>query len=155
MAHHCDMKVLDLQCAQRHLFEGWFASEDDYLSQHERGLVACPVCGNCDITKRLSAPRLNLSGARAGSAQEQQDVPSDKKELDLQAALMTVARQLVATTDDVGDNFASEARKIHYGEIKARGIRGQTSQAEALSLLDEGIAVLPFSLPEALKGPLQ
>ncbi len=149
------MKVLDLQCAQRHLFEGWFASEDDYLSQHERGLVACPVCGNCDITKRLSAPRLNLSGIREGSGQEQQDVPSDKKELDLQAALMTVARQLVATTDDVGDNFASEARKIHYGEIKARGIRGQTSQAEALSLLDEGIAVLPFALPEALKGPLQ
>ena len=149
------MKVLDLQCAQRHLFEGWFASEDDYLSQHERGLVACPVCGNCDITKRLSAPRLNLSGIREGSCQEQQDVPSDKKELDLQAALMTAARQLVATTDDVGDNFASEARKIHYGEIKARGIRGQTSQAEALSLLDEGIAVLPFALPEALKGPLQ
>lgn len=149
------MKVLDLQCAQRHLFEGWFASEEDYLNQHERSLVACPVCGDSDITKRLSAPRLNLSGIREGSGQEQQTVPSDKKESDLQAALMTAARHLVASTDDVGDNFALEARKIHYGETKARGIRGQTTQAEALSLLDEGIAVLPFVLPEALKGPLQ
>lgn len=149
------MKVLDLQCAQRHLFEGWFASEEDYLNQHERSLVACPVCGDSDITKRLSAPRLNLSGMRAGSGQEEQPVPSDQKESDLQAALMTAARHLVASTDDVGDNFALEARKIHYGETKARGIRGQTTQAEALSLLDEGIAVLPFVLPEALKGPLQ
>lgn len=149
------MKVLDLQCGQLHVFEGWFASEDDYLSQHERGLVECPLCGDATITKKLSAPRLNLSGARAGSAQEQQAVSSDKKESDLQAAMMTAARHLVATTDDVGDSFASEARKIHYGEIKARGIRGQTSQAEALSLLDEGIAVLPFALPEALKGQLQ
>ena len=68
---------------------------------------------------------------------------------------MTAARHLVASTDDVGDNFALEARKIHYGETKARGIRGQTTQAEALSLLDEGIAVLPFVMPEALKGTLQ
>ena len=149
------MKVLDLQCAQRHLFEGWFASEEDYLNQHARNLMACPVCGDSDITKRLSAPRLNLSGIRAGSGQEQQAVPSDKKESDLQAALMTAARHLVASTDDVGKNFALEARKIHYGETQARGIRGQTTQAEALSLLDEGIAVLPFFVPEALKSPLQ
>ena len=149
------MKVLDLQCAQRHLFEGWFASEEDYLNQHERNLVACPVCGDSDITKRLSAPRLNLSAMRAGSGPEHHDAPNDKKESDLQAARMTAARHLVASTEDVGDNFALEARKIHYGEIQARGIRGQTTQAEALSLLDEGIAVLPFVLPEALKGTLQ
>jgi len=148
------MKVLDLQCGQLHVFEGWFASEGDYLSQHDRGLVVCPVCGDRAITKRLSAPRLNLSGAHAGSGHDQPDVSSNEKESDLQAALMTVARHLVATTDDVGDSFASEARKIHYGEIKARGIRGQTSPAEALSLLDEGIAVLPFALPEVLKGSL-
>ena len=149
------MKVLDLQCVQRHLFEGWFASEEDYLNQHERNLVACPVCGDSDITKRLSAPRLNLSGNRAGPGPERQDAPGDKKESDLQAALMTAARHLVASTDDVGENFALEARKIHYGETQARGIRGQTTHAEALSLLDEGIAVLPFFVPEALKSPLQ
>jgi hypothetical protein len=149
------MKVLDLQCGQRHVFEGWFASEDDFLGQMDRGLVTCPVCGDAAITKRLSAPRLNLSGGRTGSDSAQQEESSDKKESDLQAALMKAARHLVSTTDDVGNDFASEARKIHYGEIKARGIRGQASQAEALSLLDEGIAVLPFALPEALKGPLQ
>lgn len=57
------MKVLDLQCGQQHVFEGWFASEDDFLSQHARHLVACPLCGDETITRKLSAPRLNLGVA--------------------------------------------------------------------------------------------
>src|SRR3954471_14806768 len=59
------MKVLDLRCAAGHAFEGWFASEDDYGSQRERGLLDCPVCGNAEVVRLPSAPRLNLSGARA------------------------------------------------------------------------------------------
>ncbi len=58
------VKVLDLQCGQQHVFEGWFGSEDDYQSQLERGLVACPMCGDASVTKRLSAPRLNLNTTR-------------------------------------------------------------------------------------------
>ncbi|MEO8121161.1 MAG: DUF1178 family protein, partial [Rhodoferax sp.] len=59
------MKVLDLQCGRQHVFEGWFASEADFLGQCERGLVTCPMCGDASITKMLSAPRLNLGCARA------------------------------------------------------------------------------------------
>lgn len=58
------MKVLDLRCTHQHSFEGWFASEDDFQDQLTRGLVECPICGDKGITKMLSAPRLNLSGAR-------------------------------------------------------------------------------------------
>jgi hypothetical protein len=58
------MKVLDLQCAQHHVFEGWFGSEDDYQSQLARGLLNCPMCGDASVTKTLSAPRLNLSTTR-------------------------------------------------------------------------------------------
>ena len=54
------MKVLNLQCSHEHTFEGWFASEEDYTSQLERGLVSCPLCGDASIRKLLSAPRLNL-----------------------------------------------------------------------------------------------
>ena len=66
-----------------------------------------------------------------------------------------MARRVLANTDDVGERFAEEARKIHYGEAKERGIRGQASRAETESLLEEGIAVMQLPLPEALKGPLQ
>ena len=42
--------------------------------------------------------------------------------------------------------FAEEARRIHYGEIEARGIRGQTTPDEREALRDEGIEVM--SLPD-------
>lgn len=151
------MKVLDLQCARLHLFEGWFGSEDDFLSQRERGFIECPVCADSVITKRLSAPRLNLSHARAPL---EAGVPPARPEPTvadsaLQAAWMEASRKIVANTDDVGTQFAEEARKIHYGEIPERGIRGQASAEETKSLIEEGIAVMPLLLPKGLKGPLQ
>ncbi len=150
------MKVLDLQCRQRHVFEGWFASEDDFLQQRDGGLIECPVCGDATIAKKLSAPRLNLaSAAGEPSAPSEQLAVAAGLEQSLQVAWMALARRIVAHTDDVGDRFAEEARKIHYGESKERGIRGQASSAEAEALLEEGITVLHLPLPEALKGQLQ
>ena len=149
------MKVLNLACSQQHLFEGWFASEDDFVSQCSRGLVECPVCGDASITKKLSAPRLNL-GATRSEAKPVQDVAlTDQPEQAMQMAWMAMARRIVANTDDVGDKFAEEARRIHYGEAKERGIRGKASAAETAALMDEGIAVMPLPLPESLKGQLQ
>ena len=151
------MTVLDLQCAQRHVFEGWFASEEDYASQNERGLVACPMCGDTAIAKMLSAPRLNLGSARedAPAQPDVREVFSGSNQLAVQAAWIQVARRIMKETDDVGPRFAEEARKIHYGETPERGIRGQASVAETQALIEEGIAVMPLPLPEALKEPLQ
>ena len=139
------MKVLDLQCGQQHVFEGWFASEDDFLGQQGRGLVECPVCGDASITKRLSAPRLNLGSVRAEASSTQEVVAAGNTDTTLQAAWMAVARRIMADTDDVGDSFAEEARKIHYGETKERGIYGNASPDEAKKLLDEGIEV--YAIP--------
>lgn len=149
------MKVLDLQCHHQHVFEGWFASEDDFLDQCKRGLVECPVCGDGSISKRLSAPRLNLGSGRGVPSPAMDIERLEGAEQAIQEAWMALARRIVANTDDVGDKFAEEARKIHYGEAKERGIRGQTSRAETEALMEEGIAVMHLSLPTALKGPLQ
>ena len=107
------------------------------------------------ITKRLSAPRLNLGNPRVETPTPQEVVPVASPEQSLQSAWMAVARRIVASTDDVGERFAEEARKIHYGEKPERGIRGQASRAETESLLDEGIAVMPLPMPDSLKGQLQ
>lgn len=157
------MKVLDLQCAHAHVFEGWFASEDDFTGQLARELIECPVCNDKRIVKMLSAPRLNL-GAYAPDASvppvaphpapTSQDVVSAATERALQAAWLTVAKKILTNTEDVGTQFAQEARKIHYGEVPERGIRGQASPEETQALLEEGIAVLPLPLPDALKDPL-
>ena len=138
------MKVLDLQCAHDHRFEGWFDSEDDFQSQLARGLLTCPMCGSGQVAKKLSAPRLNLVGARSeeqGEAQAHavaQHVAAMTPE-QMQAAWLKVTRQVLSQTEDVGERFADEARRIHHGE----------------ALLDEGIAVMPLVLPESLKGPVQ
>lgn len=152
------MKVLDLQCAQSHGFEGWFGSEDDFTSQLARGLVSCPMCGDTTISKKLSAPRLNLGHAKAPEAAQQPRhdvVATHDPQAAYQAAWLGMARRILANTDDVGDRFAEEARKIHYGEVPQRGIRGKASQAESESLADEGIEVMQIALPDALKGPVQ
>ena len=144
------MKVLNLQCGQAHSFEGWFASEDDFQGQLARGLVECPLCGDVQVTKLPSAPRLNL-GASEPAKQEVAAVPDAK----VQAAWMELVKQVMAHTEDVGERFADEARKIHYGESEERGIRGQASREETKALLEEGIGVLPLPIPKGLKGPLQ
>ncbi len=73
----------------------------------------------------------------------------------LQAAWMKAVAQVMAQTEDVGERFAEEARRIHYGEADERGIRGQATREETQALLEEGVAVLPLPVPPALKGPLQ
>jgi hypothetical protein len=153
------MKVLDLQCAQGHTFEGWFASEEDFLAQQARSLVCCPLCGDAEVLKKLSAPRLNLSTSRSAPSQEEPSSTSvalaKPQAPEHMAAWLEMSRKLVANTTDVGDRFAEEARKIHYGEVPEHAIRGQASVKETRELIDEGIAVLPLLLPEGAKGSLQ
>lgn len=159
------MKVLDLRCAVGHGFEGWFASEDDYGSQRDRGLLDCPVCGNAEVMRLPSAPRLNLSGARApehSSAQAQAQASPAPAQVTALAGAGTAAQrfveavaELLNNTQDVGSRFAEEARRIHYGESEAKAIRGQTTPEEREALADEGIEVftLPVGIPP--KTPLQ
>ena len=176
------MKVLDLQCAHGHSFEGWFGSQDDYDSQRARGLVSCPVCNDSDITKKLSAPRLNLGygiapeqevaprdavpggaqlPAKALAPEASSPVPNSDLALNsetlsqMQAAMMKMVRHVMANTEAVGSQFAEEARKIHYGEREERNIRGQATREQTEALIDEGIDVIPLPVPENLKGPLQ
>ena len=156
------MKVLDLQCAHQHTFEGWFGSEDDFQSQLSRGLVECPLCGNSEIAKKLSAPRLNFGALEArASADAVPATPSSPAAVapgappEIQAAWLKMVRHVMANTEDVGSQFAEEARKIHYGERKERNIRGEATADETEALLEEGIDVLPLPIPAALKRPLQ
>ena len=149
------MKVLDLRCAAGHAFEGWFVSEDDYGSQRERGLLDCPVCGNAEVVRLPSAPRLNLSGARAPAAQAVASEPSAPASVtslvdtSLHGAIAQRFAEAVAevlkNTEDVGTRFAEEARRIHYGETDSKAIRGQATPQEREALADEGIEV--FTLP--------
>ena len=161
------MKVYNLACPLDHRFEGWFASEEDCLAQQDKGILACPVCDSTEITRMPSAPHIgkssstelaipkvepeNLSGgvvALTGSDHSQ-------LEAQVQAAFLKGMRELMGRSEDVGDSFAEEARKIHYKESPERSIRGQTTLDEAEALREEGIDVLSMPMIPALKNTLQ
>lgn len=145
------MKVLDLRCSHDHGFEGWFASEDDFLDQTQRGLVECPLCADKNIMRLPSAPRLNLGHAGAPVAAEPPAAPPATAVM--QGMWVDAIKHVLARTEDVGDRFPEEARRIHYGESEARGIRGQATEAQREALSEEGIEVVALPIPAALKGP--
>jgi hypothetical protein len=172
------MKVLNLRCSHQHLFEGWFGSEEDFQGQLARSLIECPLCGDKGIQKLPSAPRLNLGaypdvqttsdsagqspppsapavlapleapGSSPAAAMPEGLHPAE------QADFFNALRDMVKNTEDVGQRFAEEARRMHYGEAEARGIRGQTSAREAVELLEEGIAVMPLPMLPSRKETL-
>jgi len=160
------MLVVDLHCESGHLFEGWFASADELLAQQARGLVSCPICGDHRVTRRPSAPHLNVSAHKAPEPatstqreQEGQSTPAATMGADtvqaLQARYLQAVRHVLANTEDVGDRFADEVRGMHHGDLPERAVRGQATEQEREALQDEGIDVLPLPLPEGIKGALQ
>jgi len=144
------MKVYNLSCALTHSFEGWFASEEDCLSQQANGLLTCPICNSNEVIRLPSAPHI---GDRLGDHNAVQT--QTQLEPQMQEAFLKGVRQLINGAEDVGTAFAEEARRIHYHEAPERNIRGQTTQDEAESLREEGIQVLALPALPILKNTLQ
>lgn len=172
------MLVLNLSCANGHLFEGWFGSNDEFESQRQGSMLSCPMCGVDEVTRMPSAPRLNVSHLRDGpgaqdaarssrsgaaaspvqaAASEATATPASAigSPHNEQAQWMQLVAHVLKNTEDVGDQFAEEARRIHYGESEERGIRGSATADDTAALLDEGIEVMALPLPVARKGPVQ
>lgn len=161
------MKVFDLGCEHDHRFEGWFASADAFADQQSRHLIACPMCGSHAVKRLPAATRLNLSGVQQSQAPQRKaegapapggsDRPGQAtlSPEQFQAMFIKMTRRIIESTEDVGNRFAEEARRIHYNEAPERAIRGSTSREEAMALREEGIEVFALPLPDALKGSLQ
>ncbi len=159
------MKVFNLACEHGHSFEGWFGSADDYERQQREQLIQCPLCGNESIKRLPSAPRLNLKSQQAqtpavqnGNADnggEARQMMAQPTSVQMQKLWAQMARLVQSNTEDVGDRFAEEARRIHYNEAPERGIRGVATPDEAADLADEGIEVLAFPMPDGFDGPVQ
>ncbi len=148
------MIKFSLNCENDHFFEGWFSSGNDYETQLSRGLVACPVCNSQKIEKSLMTPSI-------ASGKDSVTASSDKMPADPVSPTISkvpeqfarITRQMKAlrdyvkeNSDNVGRNFTSEARKIHYGEAEKRGIYGQAEPDDIKELIEEGVEIMP--LPE-------
>lgn len=152
------MIVFDLECrGGGHRFEGWFGSSEDFASQQERGLVACPECGSADVAKAVMAPNVGRKGNQLVTASSAKTQAMSKGALPPEAAKMMqklAALQSEALKESrwVGESFAEDARAMHYGERDLENIHGQATLQEAKDLFDEGIQVAPLPFPVAPPG---
>ena len=118
--------------------------------------LAVAVDGQAHASAASAAVPSDDSGRRADKQPSNLSTrTADGPNLATQAAFLKALRQVVNETEDVGERFASEARRMHYGDSEARSIRGQASLREAVELLEEGIEVMPLAMPPAIKETLQ
>lgn len=139
------MISFNLICGKGHEFEGWFSKSSEFDMQVEKGLVECPLCGDRHVQKALMAPAVSTS------RREEKAVPmamnaEQKKAME---QLRKLTKKVRENADNVGDRFAEEARKIHYGETEPRGIYGTATHVEARDLAEEGVKFVPLpTLPD-------
>ncbi len=140
----------DLICEKGHEFDGWFSNSDAYDKQVKRHLVECVVCGSLRIDKQIMAPGIPSKANRKSEAATPMVAgPVDPRAQVMLQMMREFRAHVEKTTENVGTNFAEEARKIHYNETKQRGIIGHATADEARELVEEGIEVHPLPvLPE-------
>ena len=155
------MILYRLCCAKEHEFESWFRDSTAYDDQRARGLVTCPVCGSPEVEKALMAPALGRAARKFAAEAAADAAPMEapdaappavpqpvalvsEKEQQLRAMLRAVRAHVVANSVDVGDDFATRARRMHEGEEEKRAIRGEATPDEVRALIEDEIDVLPL-----------
>ncbi|TDI58062.1 MAG: DUF1178 family protein [Alphaproteobacteria bacterium] len=129
-----------LKCGNcSHQFEGWFADSAGYDKQAAAKVIDCPGCASSDISKAIMAP--NIARRRGEDDSSMTAAQSGAK---VRAAMREIRREAIANSDNVGEAFPEEARKIHYGEVEERSIHGEATVSETKDLVEEGIEILPL-----------
>ena len=136
------MIVFELICADRHRFEGWFASASDFESQKSLGLLSCPICSDSSIEKLLTAKL-----ARPEAEAQREKLPAVQAQSSGPRNLGELIDYILLNTENVGEEFSAEARRIHRKQAPHRNIRGVASREDTEALLEEGVPVMPLSVP--------
>ena len=136
-----------LGCAEGHAFDSWFPDSAAYEKQRKRGFVVCPECGSTNVDKAIMAPAI-VGGDRAATPEASPEIVVDDRRRRAREFYLQMRREIEANTDDVGAKFPQVARAIHLGDEPERAIRGRASLAEAKSLLEDGVGVLPLPMLE-------
>jgi hypothetical protein len=144
------MIVFNLTCSNDHPFEGWFGSAADFEQQQQSKLLSCPVCGSDRVSKGMHAPYVNTGSSPKPPERTVKD--GVEQYANVGDELAQLIEHLIANTEDVGDTFPEEARRIHYNETPARKIRGHASHDEVKEMREEGIEVMALPVPKYRLG---
>ncbi len=133
------MMVLNLQCANGHFFEGWFANSAAFTQQKEAGEIYCPVCEDTHITQAPSPIAIKRSGRTSREGEETN--PFEK-------LMKQFYEYIEKNFEEVGTDFAKEALKMHYGVKSRRNIRGTSTEEEEKMLREEGVEFHKIPFPK-------
>ena len=133
------MICYSLICSKNHTFESWFANTAAYEKLKQQNLLSCSVCGNQDVKKAIMAPNVSPNTNNPSKQQEPKLSSSESEK-----ALTELKNHIKNNSEDVGNNFAVVARKMHEGETPERSIHGKTSLSEAKSLSEDGVPIIPL-----------
>lgn len=130
-----------LLCNFEHEFEGWFRNSEAFDQQSGAGHVSCPSCGSTDVSKAIMAPNVV---AKRSDALPVRTETAPNRQREILAALRKLRSEVEARSTYVGERFAEEARKIHFGETEERSVYGEATKDEVASLAEDGVPVLPL-----------
>lgn len=134
-----------LRCDSNHDFESWFRNSEAYETLSKAGQVTCAVCGTDKVHKAIMAPAVSGTKKKAGAeASLPVEAPLSTPAHPAEIAMRQIREHLKKNSDYVGPEFASEARKMHDGEIDHRSIWGEATQADAKALHEDGVPVAPL-----------
>ncbi|SDW12814.1 DUF1178 family protein [Litoreibacter albidus] len=134
-----------LSCANDHAFDSWFQSADAFDKLHAAAMVTCAVCGSPEVQKSIMAPRVRTSDA-------QPEKPLSAPASPAEQAVRELRKQLEANSENVGTNFATEARAMHDGSKPERSIYGEAKLEDAKALIEDGVPVVPLPFGPARKA---
>lgn len=138
-----------LMCEADHRFEGWFSNSATYEDQAARRLLSCPLCNSSKIRKAIMAPQVARRNGQEQCGLDREETLADSDPAELKVRLKALRDHIRENSSDMGQNFAEEVRRIHFGEAEHRAIHGQASPEEVRALLEDGIDVFPLpGLPE-------
>lgn len=123
-----------LTCPEQHVFDSWFSSSADFDRLAASGHLSCAVCASANVTKTLMAP----------SVASPEDRPLSQPATPAEQAVRALKDKIERECEDVGRNFASEARAIHDGDAPERSIYGEARLEDAKSLIEDGVNVAPL-----------
>ena len=133
------MICYSLICSKKHTFESWFANADAYDKLKKQNLLSCSVCGSPEVEKAVMAPAVSAARDTEFKKDPPNLAPSDSEK-----AINELKAHIKRNSEDVGNNFAVIARKMHEGKTPERSIHGKTSLSEAKALTEDGVPIIPI-----------
>ena len=127
----------DLKCEKNHIFSSWFNCVDAFDKLEMSNLLSCAVCGSSNVHRAIMAPKVSRSNPKESSPLIGEASSAEQK-------MLEIRKKLEAEAENVGENFADEARAMHDGDTPMRSIYGEAKIKDAQDLIEDGVPVIPM-----------